>query len=174
MKALAPDEVLALSVKNPWASLIAAGLKPFEIRTWRTNYRGELLIVSSAAPSRSDDAKRIELATDYVPPNGVAMCLVRLVDCRPFADADARGAWCMPSLCDVGPDAPFGRHTWTSVAGKERCTRCNARREYVWELRDVRAVDDVQIAGRLNFYPVPRSLVRARAVPTMNLTARLR
>lgn len=34
----------ALSIRQPWASLIVLGLKPVENRTWRTNYRGQLLI----------------------------------------------------------------------------------------------------------------------------------
>lgn len=38
----------ALSIIQPWASLIAVGIKDIENRTWRTNYRGEFLIHSSA------------------------------------------------------------------------------------------------------------------------------
>lgn len=38
----------ALSIIQPWASLIATGIKDIENRTWRTNYRGEFLIHASA------------------------------------------------------------------------------------------------------------------------------
>jgi hypothetical protein len=38
----------ALSIIQPWASLIAVGIKDIENRTWRTNYRGEFLIHASA------------------------------------------------------------------------------------------------------------------------------
>lgn len=38
----------ALSIIQPWASLIAVGIKDIENRTWRTNFRGEFLIHSSA------------------------------------------------------------------------------------------------------------------------------
>ena len=41
----------ALSIKQPWASLIAIGLKDVENRTWKTKYRGKLLI---HAPSSID------------------------------------------------------------------------------------------------------------------------
>jgi len=34
----------ALSIKQPWAWLIANGHKDIENRTWQTNYRGEFLI----------------------------------------------------------------------------------------------------------------------------------
>ena len=40
----------ALSVRNPWAHEILCGVKEYEFRTWRTDYRGDLLICSSAAP----------------------------------------------------------------------------------------------------------------------------
>jgi len=37
----------ALSIKQPWASLILAGIKPVENRTWSTSYRGPLLMHAS-------------------------------------------------------------------------------------------------------------------------------
>lgn len=37
----------ALSIKQPWASLIALGLKDVENRTWPTHYRGRILIHAS-------------------------------------------------------------------------------------------------------------------------------
>ena len=36
-----------LTIKQPYASLIMAGIKKYEFRTWKTNYRGEVLIHSS-------------------------------------------------------------------------------------------------------------------------------
>jgi hypothetical protein len=38
------EPVLTLSVKQPWAALIVAGLKTVEIRTWATRVRGPVLI----------------------------------------------------------------------------------------------------------------------------------
>ena len=39
----------AISIKQPWASLIAHGIKDIENRTWKTNYRGKILIHASAS-----------------------------------------------------------------------------------------------------------------------------
>lgn len=58
----------ALSVRNPYATMIMSDQKPFEFRTWQTNYRGDLLICSSANP------KMINMI------NGHALCVVRLND----------------------------------------------------------------------------------------------
>lgn len=33
-----------ITIKQPWATLIAEGYKKYEFRTWNTKYRGELLI----------------------------------------------------------------------------------------------------------------------------------
>lgn len=39
----------ALTVKNPWAWLIAHGIKDIENRTWRTNFRGRVYIHAAAS-----------------------------------------------------------------------------------------------------------------------------
>ena len=33
-----------ITIKQPFATLIAEGMKQYEFRTWRTKYRGELYI----------------------------------------------------------------------------------------------------------------------------------
>ena len=43
-----------LSIRQPWASMIVRGLKRFEVRSWSTEYRGQLIIhASSAAPTKA-------------------------------------------------------------------------------------------------------------------------
>lgn len=39
----------ALSIKQPWSGLIAAGLKDIENRSWKINFRGRVLIHASAS-----------------------------------------------------------------------------------------------------------------------------
>ncbi len=70
----------AISVKQPWANLIASGSKTIETRTWMTKYRGPLLIVSSKKPS--------------IYPAGCAVALVDLVDCRVMESDDVDNAYC--------------------------------------------------------------------------------
>lgn len=38
----------AITIKQPWASLICVGIKDIENRTWRTNFRGRVLIHAGA------------------------------------------------------------------------------------------------------------------------------
>jgi hypothetical protein len=70
----------ALSVKQPYANMIASGQKTIETRTWPTDYRGDLLICSSKKPD-------IALA-------GYALAVVELYDCRPMTKADEAAARC--------------------------------------------------------------------------------
>lgn len=46
-----------ITIKHPWAQLICMGIKDVENRTWKTNYRGRLLIHASAQPAESDPEK---------------------------------------------------------------------------------------------------------------------
>ncbi len=39
-----PAKFLAISVKQPWAALLVAGVKTVEVRTWATRTRGRVLI----------------------------------------------------------------------------------------------------------------------------------
>lgn len=41
------------TVKQPWAYLVCAGIKDIENRTWKTNFRGRVLIHASAQSDRS-------------------------------------------------------------------------------------------------------------------------
>lgn len=43
----------ALSIKQPWASLIAHGIKDIENRTWKTHFRGRIYIHASAKDAGS-------------------------------------------------------------------------------------------------------------------------
>lgn len=61
----------ALSINPYYACMIFAGKKTVECRTWATDYRGEILICSTA--------KKIK---DTIP--GHALCTARLVDVVPF------------------------------------------------------------------------------------------
>lgn len=79
----------ALSVKQPWAELIARGEKSIELRTWRTNYRGQLAIVASCL--RSPAHPHIDGA------RGAIVAVTELVDVRPAIEADGRHAHCSVS-----------------------------------------------------------------------------
>ena len=46
-----------LSVRQPWANLIVRGIKDIENRSWKTNFRGRILI---HAPNKSEPIKNVK------------------------------------------------------------------------------------------------------------------
>lgn len=70
----------AISVKQPWANLIARGEKTIETRTWHTPYRGKILIVSSKTPK--------------IEPAGCALAVCYLAACRAMTKDDEDYACC--------------------------------------------------------------------------------
>lgn len=75
----------AISIKQPWASLVAAGHKTVECRTWKTHYRGPLLICSSKGDFEINDG--------LIAPGGMALGVVELIDVRPMTKADLEPAY---------------------------------------------------------------------------------
>lgn len=60
----------AISLKQPWANLVATGKKTIETRKWKTSYRGEIVICSSQKPS--------------ITPAGYALCTAELYHIEPM------------------------------------------------------------------------------------------
>ncbi len=73
----------ALTVQQPYASLIASGQKTIELRSWSTMYRGPLLI-HAGKRLHSDYRNRLLPLL----PRGVIVCVVDLVDVRPYHEGD--------------------------------------------------------------------------------------
>lgn len=104
-----------LAIRQPWATYIAEGTKTLEIRSWRTHYRGPLLIAASGRPFPHVDD---EGATWRLPAQ-VLVCAVELVDVRPMTLADealahvpyAPGlwAWVLEAPAHVRPVPHKGR-----------------------------------------------------------------
>ncbi len=51
-----PRNPLALSLKQPWATLLAHGMKTIEIRRWPTKRRGKILIHAARIPDPRPEA----------------------------------------------------------------------------------------------------------------------
>lgn len=79
----------ALSIKQPWAYLIASGIKDIENRTWKTNFRGRIYIHASAkmanfwlTPQSSIVEKEINkiIINDYESTTGLFSAIIGEVD----------------------------------------------------------------------------------------------
>lgn len=113
----------ALSLWQPWASLIAIGAKQYETRSWGTPYRGPLVIHAAKRPAEFHrEGARLLIKAGYKTldslPLGCALCLVELVDCIKMT----------PALIDSISYTEFGFGDW-----KEG--------RYAWKLTNPRPFD---------------------------------
>lgn len=86
------SDTYALSVKQPWAALIVAGVKLVEVRTWGTRRRGRVLIHAGRLPDERPEAwahvNTPEL-TAAAEQRGGIVGEAELVGCRTYETAEA-------------------------------------------------------------------------------------
>jgi hypothetical protein len=126
-----------ISLKQPYLSLIADGRKTIETRTWKTDYRGDVVLVASrdASLTKSDLVRRYPPAKGEHYPFGCAFAVIRLTGCRPMRKADESAA-----CCELYP------------------------RAQAWLFTNVRTFPPVEMKGRLGlFSPSPDEAKRIRA-----------
>ena len=70
-----------LSIREPWASIIINGYKEYEFRSWKTNYRGKILIHASKNIEKENVERFKELNLNYK--QGFIIGEAELVDCIP-------------------------------------------------------------------------------------------
>lgn len=68
-----------ITIKQPFASLIAEGLKRYEFRTWRTKYRGDILIHAGKSVDLKAMEKFKHLGLSY--PIGCIIAKATITDC---------------------------------------------------------------------------------------------
>ena len=87
---LLTENLKALSIWQPYAELIKAGIKTYETRSWKTNYRGKLLICSALKTSKKQNQIYLNIMSNHnlthLQPYqklyfGYGICLCELVDC---------------------------------------------------------------------------------------------
>ena len=82
----------ALTLYQPWASLVSLGLKQVETRSWRPSYRGPLAIhAAKGFPAWARSFAEEERALGRLPariPRGAVLCIVNLVDVRPTEEVE--------------------------------------------------------------------------------------
>jgi hypothetical protein len=108
------DMVKAISLWQPWASLIPLGLKHYETRAWKTNYRGKLLICSTAENSKHYD-EYLKICSQLQLPSwsnflhGQAIAICDLVDCIEMTPEFMAQQSYTEILCG---DWQVGRYAW--------------------------------------------------------------
>lgn len=118
--------IKAISLWEPWASLMRCGAKTIETRSWYTAYRGPLLICGAKRWGLEQNlflySRGVQRALGWNEPrhfitaqemlSGKAACVVDLVDCRPTESFALRRHQRWPEL-HFGNFDP-GRYGWVT------------------------------------------------------------
>jgi hypothetical protein len=126
--------IKALTVRQPWAELILRGRKRFELRTWRTKYRGPL-VVHAAHKVDAVQARQLGLNPEKLITSAFVGCAI-LSDVRPYTREDAR------------------------LLRKRRAGFGWSPHLFSWVLKKPRRISPVKAKGQLSLFKVPKALER--------------
>ena len=68
-----------ITLKQPWATLVAEGIKKYEFRSWKINYRGEILIHAGKGIDLEAMKKFSNLNLEF--PHSRILAKIKILDC---------------------------------------------------------------------------------------------
>lgn len=117
-------EKVALSIPQPWIELILTGIKTIEVRTWSTEYRGELWLHAGKKADK-DVLKRFNLSVEQLT-FGAIIGKCFLFDC-----------------------VEFDNYTWRKWYKKHLVKDTLEKRKYAWYTKDPKRIVPQPFRGRL-------------------------
>lgn len=118
-----------ITLKQPWASLVANGYKKIEFRSWKTNYRGKILIHAGVGVEKKEMTKFEHLNIEY--PSRRIIAEVEILDCIEIDDKFNKKIKAENNIVYGSKD----------------------RTGFAWILGNVKKIDlDKEINGRLGFW----------------------
>ena len=140
----------AITISQPYASLIASGEKWVENRIWETSHRGPIAIHAGQGRQYlgNDELKNC--------PTGKIIAIADLVACVPISRI-------MEEADDANPERPFGLPwTWQEIARHSHCSG-----PWCWILADARAIEPIEVRGAQRIWNVPAEIAeKIEAVAT--------
>lgn len=170
----AGEAMKALTLHEPYASLIAHGWKEVETRDWYTSYRGPLAIHAALRKPDPTELSHVTFGLGHhgfeVPALtfGAVVCVCHLVACVPTALADIACKKLKPDFCPRR-GWQFERHFGNYDSGR-----------WAWILRDVQRLDrPLAVRGLRKLWnwqspldlPTPRPFVTGTGRPDVSTAA---
>ena len=128
-----------LTIKQPFATLIAEGLKEYEFRTWKTKYRGEFLIHAGKGIDKEAMKRYEHLNLSY--PKGQIIAKVTLTDCVLIDDEMKK------KLKEKDPLVYYGMINSKSD-----------KIHYGFKMENVKKIKPIDINGQLSFWEYPNKI----------------
>lgn len=120
-----------LTIKQPWATLIMQKDKRFEFRSWKTKYRGDILIHAGLGIDK-EAVKRLEKYLPNEIPLGKILGKATLIDCIEITSQ------------------------FKEELKKENCdiyTKSSFQEKYGWKLENIEIFDNpIEIKGKLGLW----------------------
>jgi len=125
----------AITIKQPFASLVGWGVKTIEVRSSNLNYRGPLIICSGKKVFDGVSLlmpNSLEYYRQYksIMPQGQAIAVVELVDCRPMKPKDADLSF-----------VPYSEGL------------------YSWILRDATSIEPFEVSGNIGIFHLKQNRI---------------
>ena len=121
-----------LTIKQPFATLIAEGLKEYEFRTWKTKYRGEILIHAGKGIDKKAMEKFKHLNLEY--PSGCIIASCTITDC---IEIDNRAREMLSQKNSVVYSSIIKNTEWKG---------------YGFKLENVTKISPIEANGKLSFW----------------------
>ena len=120
-----------LTLKQPWATLVAEGIKKYEFRSWKTNYRGKLLIHAGASIDKEDMKKYKHLNYNF--PSKRILAIVEIEDCLEINDELNK-----------------------KIINENNIAYGNKKRSgFAWKLKNIKKINyDKEISGQLGLWNI--------------------
>ena len=121
-----------LTINQPFATLIVEGLKEYEFRTWKTNYRGEILIHAGKGVDKTAMKRYEYLGLEY--PKGCIIGKATITDCIKIDD-NARKI--LKEKNSIIYSNIIDNKDWNG---------------YGFKLENVEKLENIEVCGKLSFW----------------------
>ena len=151
-----------ITIRQPWASLIACGAKIYETRSWPTRYRGPIAIHAGVTNNDplivkwlcgkqyvTEQQQKIMLSDSDELPHGAIIATAELVDVWRIRESGT--GVCAEKLAEDNHSILSGHIIFPDLKEQDLGDWTDGR--YAWELRNVKILPEpVKIKGRLGLW----------------------
>lgn len=141
----------ALTIKQPWASLIALGEKKIETRSWRTKYRGPILIHAGKSIEKGmfefhfiqGVFEKHQIKGDNELPIGSIIAKANLVDCLEMKETERN------DVCYIGKVI---LENGLVLEGEELYFGDYEVGRFAWILENIEPIEPIPAKGQLSLW----------------------
>lgn len=137
--------MLTLTLWQPYATFIALGIKEYETRSWRTDYRGPLLIHAAKRPLGRYEKMLIKNLSEKFRPIGELLL--------PITEYPLGAIVCKCDLVDCMPTVTFTPNNLEQMVGGWNEGR------YAWKVEEVQPLTIPDVSGKQGLWQFPNDEV---------------